>query len=57
MTYAEHASLSLFLAWTFFKASVCALAHALYPEVCITSSTRCLAVAAERIRAAGCRHD
>ena len=51
MTYSEHACFSLSLAWQFLVASVKALAHAVYPDVWITSSTDTLADMQRRIDA------
>jgi hypothetical protein len=55
MTYREHAALSLSLACIFLRASLCAFVHALVPGVFVTSSTDCVARAARRMAAVGCR--
>ena len=42
MTYFEHMKFSLFLSFTFLKASFGAFVHAIYPDIFITSSTETL---------------
>lgn len=39
MTYFEHMKFSLFLSFTFLKASFGAFVHAIYPDILVTSST------------------
>jgi len=39
MTYFDHMKFSLFLSFTFVKASFCAFIHAIYPDILVTSST------------------
>ena len=39
MTYFEHMKFSLFLSFTFLKASFDAFVHAIYPDILVTSST------------------
>ena len=41
-TYLEHMKFSLFLSFTFFKASFTAFVHAIYPDILVTSSTETL---------------
>ena len=42
MTYFEHMKFSLFLSFTFFKASIGAFIHSIYPDILVTSSTETL---------------
>ena len=39
MTYFEHMKFSLYLSYMFGKASFCALIHAVYPDILITTSS------------------
>ena len=39
MTYLEHMKFSLYLSYMFGKASFCALIHAVYPDILITTSS------------------
>ena len=39
MTYFEHMKFSLFLSFTFLKASIGAFIHSIYPDILVTSST------------------
>ena len=55
MGYCAHLRLSLFLSWTFLKASACAFVHAFAPNLFVTASTRYVLLAEQRIRASGCR--
>ena len=42
MSYFAHMKFSLFLSFTFLKASFTAFVHAIYPDIFITSSTETL---------------
>ncbi len=39
MTYLDHMKFSLFLSFTFLKATFGAFIHAIYPDILVTSST------------------
>lgn len=39
MTYFDHMKFSLFLSFTFLKATFGAFIHAIYPDILVTSST------------------
>ena len=57
MTYAEHARLSVRLAWLFARGAACALVHAVCPVVLGSASTHYAAEITQRIREAGCRDE
>ena len=39
MSYIKHMKFSLYLSYMFGKASFCALIHAIYPDILVTTST------------------
>tara|TARA_X000000368_G_C22394307_1_gene434671 strand:+ start:173 stop:370 length:198 start_codon:yes stop_codon:yes gene_type:complete len=55
MTYTEHFKFSLYLSYTFAKASVCALVHALHPDMFVTHSSDTIAKITEEMKKVGCR--
>ena len=55
MTYVEHMLFSLYLSYSFLKASICAFCHAVYPDVFITHSSDTLTTLLADIKDVGCR--
>ena len=56
LTYTEHFKFSLYLSYTFAKASVCALVHAVYPDVLVTHSSDMIKEVSKEMSKIGCRH-
>lgn len=55
MTYFQHARLSLNFSYIFFKASVKALIHAIYPDIYITSTSDTIKEITKILEESGCR--
>ena len=55
MTYIEHFKFSLYLSYTFAKASFCALIHAVYPDIFVTHSGDTINKLKEEMSKIGCR--
>lgn len=55
MTYLEHFCLSMEMAYLLCVGSMKAVVHAIYPDICVTSTTDTVATIQERLRTAGCR--
>ena len=56
LTYTEHFKFSLYLSYTFAKGSVCALVHAVYPDVLVTHSSDMIKEVSKEMSKIGCRH-
>jgi len=56
LTYTEHFKFSLYLSYTFAKASVCALVHSVYHDVLVTHSSDMIKEVSEEMSKIGCRH-
>jgi hypothetical protein len=54
MTYREHFEFSFYLSRIFFKGSVCAFLHALFPFVFQKSSTEYAKLLLDEIKSSGC---
>ena len=55
MTYFTHMKYSLYLSYSFMKASLCAFFHAIYPDSFITHSSDTLYRLNKEIKEVGCR--
>ena len=55
MTYFEHMKFSLYLSFQLFKASVCSLCHAIYPDIFTTYSSDMINSLFIEIRNVGCK--
>lgn len=57
MTYFQHMKFSLYLSYTFSKAAMCALCHAIYPDIFITHSSDTISKLSEEMKKIGCRKE
>ena len=55
MTYFQHAKLSLNFSFIFFKASLEAFIHAIYPDICVTSTSDTIKQINDILNKSGCR--
>jgi hypothetical protein len=55
MSYLEHMKFSLYLSYMFGKASFCALIHAIYPDILITTSSDTINKLTFEMKQIGCR--
>ena len=55
MTYFTHMKFSLYLSYSFLKASFYAFCHAIYPDIFITSSTDTITLLSKQMKEIGCR--
>ena len=55
MTYFEHMKFSLYLSYMFGKASFCALIHAVYPDILITTPSDTICKLTFEMKRIGCR--
>jgi hypothetical protein len=57
LTYTEHFKFSMYLSYQFAKASLCAIIHAVYPDVYVTHSHDTVHRIQSAMQAIGCRED
>ena len=55
MSYWEHFCFSMYLAREFSVAALCAVVHAICPDVCVTHSSDTIRRLTEEMRKVGCR--
>ena len=57
LTYIEHFKFSMYLSYTFAKASLFAFFHAIYPDAFITNSSDTIEELTREMKKIGCRDD
>ena len=57
LTYTEHFKFSMYLSYKFAIASVCAIVHAIHPDMLVTHSSDTITELLEEMNKIGCRDD